>query len=385
MRLARAGATTAYRSFVRQPADLSRYHRQMLLPSWGEEGQRRIEQSHVLIVGCGALGCASAEILARAGVGAISIFDRDVVELTNLQRQCLFDEPDAAEGLPKAEAAKRRLGAINSQVWVTAVVADFNRRTALNWFDPGLREGHGGSGAVAVVVDGTDNFQTRYLINDLCVKFGIPYAYGGAVATSGMQATFTPDGPCLRCVFPEMPDPGTQPTCDTAGVLGPLIQIVAACQASDALKILLGKKDLLSPTLLELDLWQNRRRRIDFASLRGPGTANECPCCGKRQFEFLDGKGEQEWAVLCGTNSVQIAAPSGAGQAHLDIRAVGERLRRSGDVQANAFLVRATLPHERAESGGAMQVTVFPDGRAIVKGTSRVETARAIYARYVGA
>lgn len=357
----------------------------MLLPSWGEAGQRRLEGSHALIVGCGALGCAGAEMLARAGVGAISIFDRDVVEPTNLQRQCLFDERDAAEGLPKAQAAKRRLNAINSQVWVTAVVADFNRRTALRWFDPALREGHGGSGPVGVVVDGTDNFQTRYLMNDLCVKFGVPYVYGGAVGTVGMQAAFVPGGPCLRCAFPDIPPPGSQATCDTAGVLGPLIQIVAGCQASDAIKVLLGRTDLLSPTLLEFDLWQNRRRRIDLSSLRVAGSANRCPCCGERRFECLDGLSEQDSTVLCGTNSVQVAPPNEGSTAALDLNALGERLRRCGQVSANAFLVRAILSHERGESGVALEMTVFPDGRAIVKGTSRPETARAIYARYVGA
>ena len=211
---------------------LARYHRQMLLPSIGEDGQRRLASSTAVIVGCGALGTVSADALVRAGVGRIVIVDRDIVELTNLQRQVLFDESDARAGLPKAAAAARRLGATNSAIRIVPIVADFTSQKAESIIlgtpqDAGVR--------AQVVLDGTDNFQTRYLLNDVCVKHGIPLVYGGAVGTTGMTMTIAtaidPPTPCLRCVFPEAPAPGSTPTCDTAGILGPVAGIVASLQA----------------------------------------------------------------------------------------------------------------------------------------------------------
>ena len=223
-------------------SNADRYHRQTLLPDFGNEGQARLSSSHALVVGCGALGCAAADTLTRAGVGRLTIVDRDVVELTNLQRQVLFDESDAAEGLPKAEAARRRLAAINSCVTIHALVQDFNHRTA-----PRIA---GLAGAAPtppdVILDGTDNFETRLVINDLAVKHGIPYVYAGAVGTKGMQMTVLPPAlgggpPCLRCLVDRPPAPGVLPTCDTAGVLGPVISIVSGVQAAEALKILVGR------------------------------------------------------------------------------------------------------------------------------------------------
>ncbi|MEX2217901.1 MAG: ThiF family adenylyltransferase [Phycisphaerales bacterium] len=356
---------------------LERYHRQMLLPGVGEEGQRRLAESSVLLVGCGALGCASADLLARAGVGRITLVDRDVVELTNLQRQTLFDERDAAEGLPKAEAAARRLRAVNSPIRVEAVVADFNSGNAERM----VREA-----APAVLLDGTDNFETRYLLNDLAVKHGVPYCYGGVVGTRGMQMTVLPTATrergscCLRCVFETPPAPGSVPTCDTAGVLGPVVAIVAACQASDAFKLLLGRADLLSPTLLEIDLWSNLRRRLDLSAARRA----DCPCCGLRGFEFLEGDAMSGTRALCGQIAVQVCPAGAAAGARVDLAGLAERLLPHGEFEVGRFFLRGELARERSPEGAPVGLTVFPDGRAIIRGTERVEAARSIYARFIG-
>lgn len=351
--------------------DLHRYHRQMLLPGVGDEGQRRLLASHAVIVGCGALGCTVADLLARAGVGRLTIVDRDVVEITNLQRQTLFDESDAAEALPKAGAARRRLAAINSQVQVDAVVADFSPRNAER-IVLGQDDAFPG-----VIVDGTDNFETRYLINDLSVKHVIPYAYAGAVGTRGMQATFKPgNGPCLRCIFPEPPPPGSTPTCDTAGVLGPVISIVAGAQAADAISILLGRPEGSATTLLDFDIWAAQRRRVDLA--RDP----DCPCCAHQKLDWLDGRRAGGTTSLCGRSAVQVLpAPGAPGP---DLAALAERLRPHGAFTASRFLVRGRFEREQGELGPC-DLTVFADGRAIVGGTIRPEAARAIYAKYIGA
>lgn len=353
--------------------DLHRYHRQMLLPGVGEEGQRLLRESRVLIVGCGALGCAAADLIVRAGVGTVVIIDRDVVEPTNLQRQSLFDESDVAEGLPKAEAARRRLRRINSNVTVEAAVADFNAASA------GRLAGVDSGRVPGVIIDGTDNFETRYLLNDLAVKHGVPYAYGGVIGTRGMAMTVLPGKTaCLRCIFEEIPPPGSVPTCDTAGVLGPAVQIVAACQAGDALKVLLGRGDLVARSLLEFDLWSNRRRRVETEGLRDRAG---CVCCGSRRFEFLEGGIAGATASLCGRNSVQVLPGR---DARVDLQALAARLGPHGTFQATPFLVRGTLKRSSVSSGDGLGLTVFADGRAIVHGTDRPEVARSMYARYVG-
>ena len=360
---------------------LGRYHRQMLLAPVGEAGQRALLGSHALIVGCGALGCASAELLARAGVGALTIVDRDVVELTNLQRQCLFDERDAAEALPKAVAAERRLKAINSQVRVRALVEDFTHRNAVR-----VAGGGDGFGRAAVILDGTDNFETRYLLNDLSVSMGLPYLYAGVIGATGMQATFIPPpagrGPCLRCLFENPPAPGVAPTCDTAGVLGAAVQIVAALQAADAIKILLGRGDLLSPSLASIDAWSGRLSRIDISSSRNA----DCPCCSRRLTPFLSGESAGDASVLCGLGAVQVRPSSSVQRGAAEVlRVVKERLVPHGSPVVNEFLVRCTLAGEKGDvATEPIELIVFADGRAIVKGTRSVERARTIYARYVG-
>ena len=347
---------------------LGRYHRQMLLPGVGEEGQRRLLASRALVVGCGALGTVIADLLARAGVGALTIVDRDVVEATNLQRQTLFDEADAAAGVPKAEAAARKLRAVNSGVRIEAVVADFGPRTAEK-----IARGRSGD-MPGVIVDGTDNFQTRYLLNDLAVARGVPYIYGGAVGTAGMSMTIVPGRtPCLRCVFPDLPAPGTTPTCDTAGVLGPVTATVAAHEAAEAIKALLGRHEALSRGLVRFDLWGGGWRRIDLGEAT-PG----CPCCGQREFPFLDGSIAARAAVLCGRDSVQVNPSPESVRSRLDLDALALRLAEHGSFESTRLLVRGTLREE------GLELTVFPDARAIVKGTTEPGIAMAVYARYVG-
>lgn len=357
-----------------EPSGLNRYHRQMLLPGIGEDGQRRLLASHAAIVGCGALGTVAAEALARAGVGRLTLIDRDIVEWTNLQRQTLFDEVDAREGTPKAVAAAARLARINSDLRIEPHVADFNSENAerLLQFDE-----RSGRSAVrpGVLIDGTDNFETRYLLNDVAVKRGVPYVYGGAVGTRGMQMTVLPGiSACMRCVFPQAPAPGSMPTCDTAGVLAGATGIVANVQATEAIKILIGRSDLIAPTLLEFDLWSNHRRRLDLSGARDPA----CPCCGLRKFEHLETIAAGT-VTLCGSQSVQVLPAGGSASAAIGLDVLEERLRPHGETARTPHLLRARLRSEGAE------LTVFRDGRAIVKGTSDPTRARALYARFIGA
>jgi len=335
-----------------------RYSRQILFREIGGSGQEKLLSSRVLIVGCGALGSAHAEMLARAGVGHIRIVDRDFVEFTNLQRQTLFKESDAADRLPKAVAAKTRLAEINSEIEVDAVVADVNNSNVES-----LLVG------CDVVLDGTDNFQVRYLINDACVKHKKTWIYGAAVSSYGTTMTIIPDQtPCLRCIFDEMPDVGSSPTCDTAGVIMPIIAMVSATQVSEALKLLVDDRDSLHRSLMQFDVWANDRQRI---KLDGPDP--KCKCCGEHVYEFLDAENPEFSAVLCGRNAVQIAPPL---QTNIDLAALAERISSVGEVKQNEYLLRFT--------SGENEMTVFRDGRAIIKGTDDVSAARSLYARFVG-
>jgi len=341
-------------------------------------------------VGCGALGTVIADALARAGVGALTIVDRDVVELTNLQRQVLFDEADVREGRPKAVAARDMLARVNSDVEVRALVEDFNFTNA----EAIARDAD-------ILLDGLDNFQTRYLLNDLSVTLARPYCYGGAVGTTGMACTFLPapgtnDGavtwteaqstPCLRCVFPEAPPPGSTPTCDTAGVLGSVVGMVAHHQVAQAIKLLTGNIDAVDRSLVTIDAWSNEFRRLDVSRAR----AGDCPCCVERRFEHLPGAVGSAATSLCGRGAVQINPRLAAGRAvggspGIDLRALAERLRPHGEFTVNDFLLRGALRDERRDdSDEPVELTVFADGRAIVAGTGRPEFARTIYDRYVG-
>ena len=335
-----------------------RYSRQVLFREIGKEGQRKLLASRVLIVGCGALGASHAEMLARAGVGRLRIVDRDFVEFTNLQRQTLFKESDAAERLPKAIAARQRIDEINSGIDVEALVADVNSSNVEHL----IRD-------CDVVIDGTDNFQVRYLLNDACVKNGVHWIYGAAVSSYGTTMTILPgETPCLRCIFDEMPDAGSSPTCDTAGVIMPIIATVSAAQVTECLKLLVGDQDSLHRSLMQFDVWANDRQRIKL----GPPNP-DCKCCGKREFEFLDADRQDFAAVLCGRNAVQIAPSNGA---QIDLARLASQLGHLGDLKQNKYLLRLNVDSH--------EITVFSDGRAIVKGTDDIPQARSLYARYVG-
>src|SRR5215210_866497 len=275
---------------------MERYSRQILFEGIGEEGQRRVREARALVVGCGALGSAQVEMLARAGVGQLRIVDRDFVEESNLQRQTMFTERDARERTPKAAAAARRVAEINSDVVCEAEVADVNQSNVER-----LVEG------CDVVLDGTDNFATRFLINDACVKQGVAWVYGAAVGSYGVTLTVRPGvTPCLRCVFPEVPTAGSAPTCDTAGVIMPIISVVASVQVTEALKLLTDNAESLHGGLMQFDVWRNEWRRIS-AGERAP----DCPTCALGQFETLEPEAGELATVLCGRNAVQVS-PRGA-------------------------------------------------------------------------
>lgn len=341
------------------PSPGDRYSRQMLFDGIGKSGQERLRASRALVVGCGALGCASVALLARGGVGRIAIIDRDFVELSNLQRQLLFEEADARSGMPKAVAAAAAVRRMNSEVEVEPVVADVNPNNVEALVS-----------AADVVLDGTDNFETRYLVNDACVKNRVPWVYGGALSSTGMSLTIRPgDSACFRCIFPEAPPPGALGTCDTAGVLASVVVAVAAVQWTEAVKILVGAYDRLSRGLLCFDVWTNSWESTKNL-LRNP----DCPCCARRSYEYLDARATSRTTSLCGRNAVQVSV----GQSRpIDLAALAERLRPAGKVTSNSYLVRLTV--------GSHELTIFPDGRAIVKGTDDETVAKTLYARYVGA
>ncbi|HLK21702.1 MAG TPA: ThiF family adenylyltransferase [Bryobacteraceae bacterium] len=336
------------------PRDRERYSRQILFPSVGETGQLRLLDARVTIVGCGALGSFQAGALARAGVGFLRIVDRDYVELSNLQRQWLFDQCDVEQALPKSVAAARKLAAINSDIRVEPVVADL---TPSN-----VDELLGESG---LILDGTDNFETRYLINDYAVSRGLPWIYGAAVGSYGISMAVIPGKTaCLRCVYPD-PPAGAQATCETAGVLGTITSLIASLQVSEAIKILCSGET--SRKLTTVDVWTGEIRQISDR-----GTQPECPACGLREFPYLNGE-HRAPVSLCGRNAVQIHERTRP----LDLRDLAERLMPLGPVRANEFALRF--------EAGPYLLTVFPDGRAIVKGTTDVGIARSLYARYIGA
>lgn len=353
------------------PEGPGRYARQVRLPPIGEEGQRRLRAGHVLIVGCGALGSACAELLARAGIGTLTLVDRDVVELTNLQRQLLFDEEDARRSLPKVEAAKARIAEINHEVRVRAFYDDFSPRNAERYVE-----------GADVIVDGLDNLETRYLLNDLAIMRAVPYVYGAAVGSEGMCTAILPDEqaptPCLRCLFPELPPSGAVATCESVGVLGSLTSLVASLEVTQAIKILVGDRASVERGLVVVDLWRNAWRRIDTAAGRDP----TCPCCGDRNFEFLDGSRIPAVTVLCGRNAVQIAPPPE--REPLELEAIALRLAGHDDVVCESTSVSCVLRGVTSPEGTPIHLLVFVDGRIVVRGSSEPEFARSIVARFVG-
>lgn len=353
---------------------ISRYHRQMLLPSIGTEGQQALAKSTVFVAGCGALGTVAIDLLSRAGVGTLVIADRDVVEETNLQRQTLFVERDAARAIPKAEAAKTRVALANSTVKVRAFVEDIAADTL-----PELAE------SCDLLIDGLDNFQTRYLLNDYAVREGIPYLYGAAVATTGMSMPVLPIGeprrgvrwtpeqatPCFRCMFPEPPPPGQAATCDTAGVLGMVTAAIAGHMATQAIKLLVGAIDSLDRSLLSIDIWENETRRLAVP----PSAVAGCQCCGERVFTFLDAPDETTHTMLCGQNAVQIRPPRST---DVDLAALATRLASHGTFVIQDGALRGDLVQEEAA------LIVFPDGRAIISGSTDFSWAQGLYDRFIG-
>ncbi len=337
---------------------MDRYSRQILFGGIGEEGQRRLGASRVAVVGCGALGSAQVETLARAGAGRLLIADRDFVEESNLQRQTLFTERDARERVPKAIAAARRVAEVNSDVECVAEVVDVNASNVERLI-----------GNCDLVLDGTDNFSTRFLLNDACVKRGVAWVYGAAVGGYGVTMTIRPGvTPCLRCVFPEEPAAGSAPTCDTAGVVMPIISIVAAVQSSEAIKLLTGNVERLHGGLMQFDVWRNEWRRIS-AGERAP----DCPACALRRFDALGAESGDMTTVLCGRNAVQVTPRRAA---RVNLEALATRLSAAGEVKSNPYLVRLRA--------GEYELTIFQDARAIVRGTDDATVARSLYARYVG-
>lgn len=342
--------------------DLARYSRQIRFAGIGEEGQQRLTESRVLLVGCGALGTVLADMLVRAGVGLLRIVDRDFVDLTNLQRQVLFDEQDVAEHLPKATVAAAKLGRINSQVAIEPVVADVNPNNILSLMD-----------GVHLVLDGTDNFETRFLINDAALEKNIPWIYGGCVGSHGQVLPIFPgETACLRCIIEAPPDPGMTDTCDTAGVISPAIHVVTSLQAVAALKILSGQRELVTPKLTVIDVWEGTQRQLDVSQLR---PANQCPACVQGQRDWLDGRTTSQSVVLCGRNSVQITPGQPMLLSLNDLAAGWSAL---GTVTKNPFLARLKV------ADPLYDITVFKDGRAIIQGTDDPTVARGIYARYIG-
>lgn len=335
-----------------------RYSRQILFHKISREGQRRLISARVLIIGCGALGSAQAESLARAGAGTIRIVDRDFVEASNLQRQTMFTERDAQEHIPKAIAAANHIREINSTVKTEAHVIDLNHSNV----EQILAE-------CDIVLDGTDNFSTRYLLNDACVKHNKDWIYGAAVGSYGVTMTIRPhQTPCLRCVFEEPPPPASAPTCDTAGVIMPIINIVAAVQVTEALKLLTGNFADLHSSLMQFDVWRNEWRRIN------PGSPSpECRTCGRGIYETLEAEAQEFSARLCGRDAIQISPSQPTA---IDFLQLAERLEVSGNVKFNEYLLRFRM--------GEIEVTVFRDARSIIRGTDNIATARSIYARYIG-
>jgi molybdopterin-synthase adenylyltransferase len=346
---------------------ISRYHRQMLLPQVGAEGQERLRDSRALIVGCGALGSVIAEQLARAGIGHLRIVDRDVVELTNLQRQVLFDEDDARQGLPKAVAAAERLRRINSEVLVEAETVDVHSGN----IEP-LMGVVGGLERVEVVLDGTDNVETRYLINDASVKHGVPWIHGACIGTEGRVMLVRPgQTACLRCLYSVPPRGSELPTCDIAGVLGAAAGVVACLQSALAIRVLLEHEDP-EPAMHVLDVWGQRFHSVNTLE----AMREDCPACGRRRFDYLDAPPASGTARLCGREAVQVH-PGADGA--VDLEVVARRLAGVGEVETKPWFIRCRL-----RDGGRLMLTVFHDGRLIVQGTGDVNRARSLYARYVG-
>jgi molybdopterin-synthase adenylyltransferase len=340
------------------PTLMNRYSRQIRFAPIGEEGQRRIGSSRLALIGAGAIGSVTADLLVRAGVGFLRIIDRDFVELSNLQRQSLYDEQDVERNQPKAVAAEKRLRRINSEVQIEAVVDDVNPSTVEDYIHD-----------VDLVLDALDNFETRFVVNDACAKHSRTWIYAAAVSSYGLVMPVIPGkSPCLRCMLGTLPAPGSSPTCDTAGVIAPITHIIASIQTAEALKLICGAVQPEDLRLISYDVWGQNFRRIDI----GRETMATCPVCAEGRFEYLNGN-PLRTVTLCGRNAVQLI-PSVKGD--LDFAALSRTIGSFGEVQFNEFLLKCSAP--------PYELTVFKDGRAIVKGTEEAALARSVYSKMIG-
>ncbi|WP_442601504.1 ThiF family adenylyltransferase [Paenibacillus sp. KN14-4R] len=338
-----------------------RYSRHIRFQQIGETGQLKLMHARVAIVGMGALGTVLANHMVRSGVGYIRLIDRDFVEESNLQRQMLYDEEDARQNIPKAIAAANKLSKINSLVQIEPHIADLNPTNAENLLT-----------GVDLILDGTDNFTARFLINDVAVKHQIPWIYGGAVASRGVSFTIIPDRtPCLRCLFHSAPSVGTTDTCDTAGVIGPIIHVVASFQAAEATKLLVEATDHLQSKMNQWDMWENHFSSIDVTKAKKA----DCPACGEKKFEYLDAIMEEEWIqTLCGRDSVQIHPIHAAA---LSLEKIEQKLKHLGTTTRNRFLLKFA-PNDH------IRMMIFPDGRVMIQGTDNITQAKSLYAKYLG-
>lgn len=341
------------------PGNVGRYSRQVLFEGIGEAGQERLARSSAVIVGCGALGSVSSSLLVRAGVGRVRLIDRDVIDESNLQRQLLYTEDDLRALKPKAIAARDHLRSANSEVTVEAVVSDLGPDNAVE-----LLTGHD------LIIDGTDNFDTRFLLNDVSIRHDIPWIYAACLGAYGVCMNVIPGATaCLRCLMETPPPPGTTATCDTAGIIGPIVALVASVQAAEALKLLAGRSEEAADGLLSVDLWS---RRIHSVAVPRGGGRRRCATCDGLEFEYLAGRGTRP-ATICGRNAVQVMPSE---RTTLDLDSLAARLRAAGRVEQSAFLLRFEID--------GCCLSVFPDGRAIVAGTTDAAAARSLYSRYIG-
>ncbi len=339
---------------------LERYSRQILFQHIGEDRQKLLMGRAAVVIGCGALGTVSSSYLARAGIGRLKIVDRDYIEESNLQRQILFDENDISENIPKAIAAQRKLQKINTKIEIEGVVTDIDYSN--------IEELTVGAD---VIIDGTDNFETRFLINDFCVKNSVPWIYGACIGSGGLVMNIIPsETPCLRCVFEIMPQIGSFPTCDTAGVIGPIAGIVASIQTTEAIKILTEDHGSINKTLIDIDVWDTKFRQIDISELKN---TNNCPTCKSHNYKFLEAEDGVMTTFLCGKNAVQVMSRN---TGNIDLEQLEQKLVSINNVSRNAFMLKFRVnDHE---------FTVFPDGRAIITGTADSSTAKNLYSKYLG-
>lgn len=345
------------------PPEFQRYSKQIRFPRFGVEGQERLAKSRAVVVGCGALGSVIANLMTRAGVGELVLLDRDFVELDNLQRQTIYNESDV--GMPKAKVAEQKLRAINSSISIEGRIVDVDHRNIeRHLLEPSPAQ---------IVLDGTDNFEVRFLINDTCVKHGIPWIYGGCLGAEGQVMSILPkDTGCLNCLMQDgPPPPGTTATCDSGGILSTIINVIASIQVNEAFKVLTENRQQVSRKLQVFDIWNNRNYAMDLSNIR---EKVDCPTCQNDKFVWLDGKRGSHSVVLCGRNAVQVSYPE---RSSMDLESLANRLAASGRVVANEFLVRLYVED--------FVISTFEDGRAIINGTNDIVVAKKLYAQYIGA